>query len=172
MELNKYIILPNGTPSNFKYSEFTDSYTALRHGIDNIPKDPEIWRNIERLVGNVLQPVRDKMGIVIIKSGYRCPELNKVIGGSTNSNHTRGEAADFVVAQEGRTILTVCKWIAKQLEFRELIAEYPPDGWVHVAYRQYANNNEIKLKDNDHNYAKVDIKHIIRVHGTRGDGRG
>lgn len=34
---------------------------------------------------------------IVINSGNRCPEYNKLIGGSSNSQHTRGRAADIVV---------------------------------------------------------------------------
>ena len=42
-----------------------------------------------------LQNLRDKYGAVKITSGYRCTSHNKEVGGSTNSKHTKGQAADF-----------------------------------------------------------------------------
>lgn len=42
-----------------------------------------------------LQELRNKYGKLQITSGYRCPAHNKAVGGSTNSKHTKGQAADF-----------------------------------------------------------------------------
>lgn len=42
-----------------------------------------------------LQKLRDKYGKLQITSGYRCASHNKAVGGSTNSKHTKGQAADF-----------------------------------------------------------------------------
>lgn len=42
-----------------------------------------------------LQELRNKYGKLQITSGYRCLAHNKAVGGSTNSKHTKGQAADF-----------------------------------------------------------------------------
>lgn len=42
-----------------------------------------------------LQELRNKYGKLQITSGYRCVAHNKAVGGSTNSKHTKGQAADF-----------------------------------------------------------------------------
>jgi zinc D-Ala-D-Ala carboxypeptidase len=68
--------------NNFSLSEFTSSPTADRLGIDNTP-DKEATDNLQELVTFVLQPLRDRFGPITISSGYRSPELNKAIGGST-----------------------------------------------------------------------------------------
>ena len=72
-------------------SEFFRSSTAAKNGIKNEPSIDEratIVRNINLLVDNVLDPVRDKFGIpVIITSGYRCPQVNRLVGGVDNSQH-------------------------------------------------------------------------------------
>lgn len=45
----------------------------------------------------LLEQVRSVLGCpLIVSSGVRCPELNKEVGGATNSQHMRCEAADFV----------------------------------------------------------------------------
>jgi hypothetical protein len=79
---------------NFRYIEFIRSNTAIRLGINNIPNNDQ-WENIERLAVNVLQPIRIHFGPIIIRSGYRSPILNKNIGGSSISNHMKGEASDI-----------------------------------------------------------------------------
>ena len=118
--------------ANFKYKEFVRSDVAKRKDIDNTPEDWQ-WENIERLAVNVLQPVRDQFGPIRITSGFRSVELCSAIGSSANSNHARGEAADIEPVNDDVTLTEIMDWIDKNLDYRELIAEYFPDGWIHVA---------------------------------------
>ena len=79
----------------FKLTELTHSITAKAHAIDNTPT-AEAVKNLELLVTHVLDPLRERWGVPIyINSGYRCPELNKKVGGAKNSYHLRGMAADI-----------------------------------------------------------------------------
>ena len=88
--------------TNFTLDEMTRSQTATRHGIPNDPTDEEI-RNLADLCEQILERVRAYFGApVLISSGYRSKALNLRIGGSVNSQHCRGEAADFTVA--GRSV--------------------------------------------------------------------
>ena len=91
---------------NFELKEFTRSDTAMRKEIANDPGVQEV-KAIENLVVNLLQPLREKYGKrMVINSGYRCPELNKAVGGVPTSQHTKGEAAD--VACEHPAYLVEC----------------------------------------------------------------
>jgi len=158
-DLNK--TLP-GAPS-FKYKEFIRSDTAIRKGINNIP-GPNEWACIESLAKNVLQPLRNAIGPLKINSGYRSPELNVAIGGSATSNHCRGEASDIEPAKNQVSLLTVIEWLDKNVEFRTAILEFPPDGWVHVDYREGGNTKTIKLKDRKHNYTLVSIEELKKLY--------
>ena len=52
--------------------------------------------NTKALVENVLDPARERLGRPItVNSGYRCPKHNAAVGGVTNSQHMKGEAADI-----------------------------------------------------------------------------
>ena len=150
---------------NFKWKEFFKSQTAKRKGIDNIPTDDNIWENLEELVVNVLQPLRDEFGCIRITSGYRSPELNSAIGGSENSNHCFGFAADIEPLKENVSLMDVIVYIHNILDFRELIVEYFPDGWIHVAYRKGSNARQLKLKDDNHNYQRVSLEYIKQLYG-------
>ena len=152
-----------GAP-NFKYKEFVRSMTAKRKGIDNIPTDENVWKNLENLAVNVLQPLRNKFGRIRILSGYRCPELNVKIGGSATSNHCRGEAADIEPLEEGVELIDLVNYINNNLEFRWIIAEYFPDGWIHVDFRLGGNIKGLKLKNDTYHYAKVSPEFLNKLY--------
>ena len=85
---------------HFKLREFTESTTAKKHGIANVPP-PEAVENLQRLCTHTLEPLREKLGLpIIITSGYRTKELNDIIvHASRKSQHMSGQAADFYVVQ-------------------------------------------------------------------------
>jgi hypothetical protein len=119
--------------TNFSLAELTK--TNVRH-FDNTPS-MQVIENLQVLVDNVLQPIRNKFGPVTVTSGYRSPEVNKAIGGSATSDHCFGFAADFEVA--GVDNKELARWVADNLKFKQLILEFytkgvPDSGWVHVSY--------------------------------------
>jgi len=127
--------------ANFSLREFTKSQTAARKGIDN-EAPPEVVAKLRDLCVAVLQPIRDHFGTVTVNSGYRSPELNTAIGGSTSSQHMVGEAADIEVRADN---LDLAHWIADNLEFDQLISECyvpgdPASGWVHVSFKEGDTN--------------------------------
>ena len=85
---------------HFKLQEFTESATAKKHGIANVPP-PEAVENLRRLCQHTLEPLREKLGLpIVITSGYRTKELNDIIvHASRKSQHMSGQAADFYVVQ-------------------------------------------------------------------------
>ena len=132
---------------NFTLKEFAKSMTATRLGIDNTPEDEHL-ENAKLLFERVVQPVRERFGITRISSGYRGPELNKAIGGSTTSQHCKGQAVDFEC--DGTDNLVVAKWIRDFLDYDQLISEFyeegdPTSGWIHVSYNNKAENRRSTL---------------------------
>jgi len=166
-DLNSQI---SGAP-NFKYKEFVKSDTATRLGIDNTPNRQQ-WENIEKLAVNVLQPIRNKFGSIRITSGFRSEELCIAIGSFSmingkrvvTSNHARGEASDIEPAVKGVTLMDLAEWSYNNLEFRTLICEYFPEGWIHIDYREDGNLHRLKLKDANHNYENVDLDYLKRLY--------
>ena len=137
---------------NFTLTEFTKSQTALRQGIDNRPGTIHL-HNAKLLFGNVVQPVRDHFGPTVINSGYRGPALNEAVGGSSKSQHCKGEAAD--IECPGTPNYDVAKWIEENLDFDQLILEFytpgiPDSGWVHVSYKAEGNRKSVltAMKEN------------------------
>lgn len=149
---------------NFRYREFIKSDTATRLGIINEPNE-EQWQSIERVAGNIIQPVREKFGRIRITSGFRCVDLCLAVGSNPKSNHARGEALDFEPLDLNISMVDIVKWIHKNLQYRELIAEYFPDGWIHVAYRINNNVKKLKLKDDTHNYSRITIRELNSIYG-------
>lgn len=124
---------------NFTLSEFIFSQTAVRCGISNTPTKHHKEKLVVLCEG-FLQPLRDKIGkSVRVTSGYRSKALNKEIRGSDGSQHSKGEAVDFVV--HGWTSTQLCQYIIDQgMEFDQLIDE---GGWVHASYKKENNRNEV-----------------------------
>ena len=132
---------------NFRLSEFLKSQTASRRGISNSPTDEHL-KNMKILVDNVLQPLREDIGKpLVITSGYRSKELNDAIGGSGNSQHSKGQAADIECFGMSNRELAI--FIRDNYEFDQLILEfYNPDegensGWVHVSFNEDHNRKEV-----------------------------
>ena len=118
----------------FTISELTRSSTAQSHHIDNTPT-PEIRAKLETLITNCLDPIRRIYGRpIIVSSGYRSPELNALVGGVSNSQHTKGEAADLVPASGG-SLAGIFRAAVQFGNFDQLIIEQKGSSkWVHVSY--------------------------------------
>ena len=132
---------------NFSLSEFTESNTAIRNGIDNNPTAEHI-HNLVDLCENVLQPLRDRIGSSIrVTSGYRSDALNTAIGGSKTSDHSHGRAADIKLVINGVNISEELYHGIKAMgvPFKQLIWEFGDDDtpqWVHIAFDK--DNNKMQ----------------------------
>ena len=127
---------------NFTLDELLASATAKQQHIINAPGIDEVC-NLCALVHHVLQPLRDAMGEAIkIGSGYRCPQLNKAVGGVATSQHMRGEAADLCIDGDMKKGKRWFEWIKTHCDFDQLIMEHNAKGtyWVHVSYRADGKN--------------------------------
>lgn len=124
---------------HFTLAELTQSPTATAHGISNQPDEQAIGA-LFAITQAVLQPLRDELGTAVsVTSGYRSPELNRLMGGSKTSQHIRGEAVDFVCADPLRAFT----YIWQILPFDQLIWEEGTDErpkWIHVSYTATRGN--------------------------------
>ena len=92
-----------------------------------------VIENLRALSFNILQHLRDALGTPLkINSGYRCPSLNKAIGGAANSQHVTGQAADIIDLIHGNESL-FRKIKELNLPFDQMIDEFG-FRWVHVSY--------------------------------------
>ncbi len=141
---------------NFALSEITHSNTAKRLGIENEPTEKHL-QNMQHLVDNLLQPLRDAVGPIRVSSGYRNPSLNRAIGGSRSSQHCKGEALDLQFWEMGKmNNKVIYDWILKSgLEFDQMINEFD-FAWIHISLKTEGNRKQVleayKDKDGDTKY--------------------
>ena len=114
--------------------EMIASQTAVRHGIQNIPKYGEI-EALRLLCQNVLDPIRDYYNVPLIpSSGYRCLELNRKIGSRDTSQHVKGEACDFDFERYGIGNKELFEDIVFRIQppYDQIIYEFGE--WIHISH--------------------------------------
>lgn len=116
----------------FTFDELTYSRTAVENGLSNRPGATE-RDNLAQLVERLLDPLRERLGEPIaILSGYRSPEVNSLVGGVADSQHTLGEAADCYCLAGPERLLAVLR--ASGLPFDQAIV-YRRRNFLHLSYR-------------------------------------
>lgn len=159
---------------NFWFSELNRSDLADRLGIRNSFTRVKHVRAAVYLCRNVLQPMRDEFGAFSPNSVYRCQALERALkkkpsSWSSNSQHTTGEACDVTIP--GVMTLELAQWVARNLEFDQLICECydpakgPSSGWVHVSLRPPGtreNRRQLLSYIFDH-----ERRHYVYVDGLR-----
>jgi len=134
---------------NFTVDQYTKSDTATRKNINNDLKDPVHLASAKELFENVVENLYAHFGDkLIITSGYRSPDLNTAVGGSKRSQHSKGQAIDFEVAQMSNYKLA--SWCKEHFDFDQLILEFyqkgkPQSGWVHISYVSPESNRKSVL---------------------------
>lgn len=132
---------------NLTLSEATKSNTAIKYGIDNLPKGQHL-DNLIDTAQMIFQPIRDYFGVPIkVTSGYRSESLNAIIGGSKTSQHSKGEALDLDAdVFGGITNQEIYEFVRDHLEFDQLIHEFGTESnpaWVHISYSADGNRKQI-----------------------------
>ena len=121
-------------------AEFESSPTATSKGISNSMNSAEI-EAAKLLCEKVFEPIRAFVGGPIkINSGFRSAALNRAIGGSSTSQHCKGEAIDIPVGSK------VFHYIKDKLDFDQLIWEFGDRNepqWVHVSYKKSGNRKQV-----------------------------
>ena len=117
---------------HFSIDELTFSETATRHGIDNTPNDNQLdnlfitameMENVRELLGN---------NFIHVSSGFRCLELNTLLGSRETSSHVRGLACDFTSRGYGTPNDIVSAIVDSNIPYDQVILEY--DRWVHISF--------------------------------------
>lgn len=160
---------------HFQLREFTESATACKHGIQNVPPQ-EAVQNLKALCNGTLEPLRKDLGLpVVITSGYRTKALNNMLAHSSErSQHMQGQAADFYVGWNGsdkdmpsrrellirafRLIIT-----SEQIDYDQLIL-YPT--FIHVSYASRERNRHTILlgnRDGKLGYGKCSVQNALNI---------
>ena len=122
---------------HFSIQELTSSATALNEGIDNRPNKCA-HQLLHILVEQLLDPIRTAWGApIVVSSGYRCKQLNALVGGAKHSHHILGCAADLICGTraEHRKLFRLIVKMQQEgaIRFTQLIWE--GDGrWIHASY--------------------------------------
>lgn len=131
--------------NHISYYEGTYSPTAVAKGLNNEPSLNQL--KAMRLVAvKCFEPLRMWANVPLsINSFFRGKELNAAIGGSSTSQHCKGEAIDI----DGKGKISNAKifhFLKENVEFDQLIGEFPVNGepaWVHVSYSEMGNRGQI-----------------------------
>ena len=134
---------------HISYKEGVYSITAIRKGIDNEPNEEQL-SNMKLVAEKIFEPVRTHFKVPIkVNSFFRSPDLNKAIGGSTRSQHCKGQAIDIDDTYGKIKNSDIYWWIKENLDFDQMIWEFGnndnPD-WVHVSYVSPDKNRNRCLK--------------------------
>ncbi len=128
---------------HFSLSEMIRSATALKNNIDNTP-DVDAVEALQELCIHVLEPLRERFGVLKITSGFRSPAVNALVGGSRTSQHLVGEAADIFVSSED-VAMKMYKYVRFNLEFDQMLVEMRA-GNVHCLHVSYTAKRENRHK--------------------------
>tara|TARA_Y100000356_G_scaffold84819_1_gene70601 strand:+ start:29 stop:490 length:462 start_codon:yes stop_codon:yes gene_type:complete len=148
---------------NITYAEAIHSQTAKREGIDNTPTAKQV--EVMKLTAEkIFEPLRKFVGGPIkVNSFFRSAELNEKIGGSTTSQHCKGQAIDIDDVYGYKTNAEMYNWIKENLNFDQMIWEFGTDmnpNWVHVSYVSEEDNRNRCLKAYKDKYNKTKYKVI------------
>ena len=119
------------------------SAKADEFNIDNWPKDADVMDNIIFTM-ECLDKIREDYGLPLyISSGYRCPELNKKVGGKPTSQHLKGQAADINLGsiEKNRAFFNWLSFNKDDIDFDQVLDEYGYQ-WVHISFRKDGKNRK------------------------------
>ncbi len=134
---------------HISYKEAVRSDTADRLNIINIPGETEL-DNMSTISEKIFEPLRSHVGGPIrINSFFRSVELNKAIGGSSTSQHCKGQAFDLDDSYGCMTNAEMYKFVKDNLDFDQMIWEFGDNenpNWIHISYVSQEKNRNRCLK--------------------------
>jgi hypothetical protein len=126
-------------------AEATNSETAKKLGISNLPNDVEL-ANMKLVAEKCFEPIREWYGKPLrINSFFRSAKLNSSIGGSSGtSQHCLGQAIDLSSGNNAEN-KKIFLWAKDNLVYDQIIYEYGNDDgcdWVHISYKPTGNRKQ------------------------------
>ena len=129
--------------THFSLEEMTISQEAARSGIDNTAPAHIVEKLRKTCQG--LEAARVTLGCapIIVSSGYRCPKLNRKLGSKEDSQHIKGEAADFVFPGFGSPSVVFHALQESEVEYDQLILEF--GRWVHISFSDHPRRQSLVI---------------------------
>ena len=130
---------------HISYKEGVYSRTAERRGLDNTPSEEQL-KCMKEVAKNLFEPLREWVGGPIkINSFFRGEPVNTAIGGSTRSQHMKGQAIDIDDTFKHKTNAEMYYYIKDNLDFDQMIWEFGTDknpNWLHISWVSHRPNRK------------------------------
>ena len=162
--------MANKISKHVSYNEGIRSRTADRRGLDNTPNEEQL-KCMKEVAENLFEPLREWVGGPIkINSFFRGEPVNTAIGGSTRSQHMKGQAIDIDDTFGHKTNAEMYHYIKDNLDFDQMVWEFGteyPDGnpnWVHISWVSHRPNRKqevIAIKKNGKTKYVKDIEEYL-----------
>jgi zinc D-Ala-D-Ala carboxypeptidase len=133
-----------------KYLTYKEAVRTDVRNVANIPTADQLsaMRYVAR---RIFDPVREHVGSPLFASSFfRSGAVNRAIGGSSSSQHCKGEAIDIDCDMYGKgTNKQVFEYIRDNLVWDQMIWEFGTEenpSWVHVSLRRDNHNRKQILR--------------------------
>jgi zinc D-Ala-D-Ala carboxypeptidase len=130
---------------HISWHEGTYSRTGERRDLDNTPNEDQL-KCMKEVAENLFEPLREWVGGPIkINSFFRGEPVNTAIGGSTRSQHMKGQAIDIDDTFGHKTNAEMYHYIKDNLDFDQLIWEFGTDknpNWLHISWVSHRPNRK------------------------------
>ena len=134
---------------HISYREATHSATAKRRGLDNTPNQEQL-ENMYRVAEFIFEPLRLFVGGPIkINSFFRSVAVNRAVGGTSRSQHCKGQAIDIDDVFGHKTNAEMFQYVRENLDFDQMIWEFGSSNnpsWIHISYVSKEKNRNRILK--------------------------
>lgn len=134
---------------HISYREATHSATAKRRGLDNTPNQEQL-ENMYKVAEFIFEPLRLFVGGPIkINSFFRSGDVNKAVGGTSRSQHCKGQAIDIDDVFGHKTNAEMFQYVRENLDFDQMIWEFGSNNnpsWLHISYVSKAENRNRILR--------------------------
>ena len=137
--------MTNKISKHISYHEGTYSRTGERLDLDNTPNEEQL-KCMKEVAENLFEPLREWVGGPIkINSFFRGEPVNTAIGGSTRSQHMKGQAIDIDDTFRHKTNAEMYHYIKDNLDFDQMIWEFGTDknpNWLHISWVSHRPNRK------------------------------
>ncbi len=130
---------------HISWHEGTYSRTGERRNLDNTPNEEQL-KCMKEVAENLFEPLREWVdGPIKINSFFRGEPVNTAIGGSTRSQHMKGQAIDIDDTFKHKTNAEMYYYIKDNLDFDQMIWEFGTDknpNWLHISWVSHRPNRK------------------------------